>query len=674
MKRTFALSIVLLLGLFQRSNPGPQSDLLQAKGQAALQHEVSVVRKLVQVYVTDKRGNPITDLQKDEFVLYDNKDEKPITEFERHALSLPGTAAPAPAAEPGVTAIEPPAPLLNRKFFMLFDLVFTQAKGFRIAKNAALQFLETDLMPTDEASVLLFSGGRSLDVRKLPTRDHAAVREAVESLNISDLLDRVFNESEVMGPQILSGQDASVSNFRPSSSGGPSEIRILAGNFIWALKSFAQALRSQPGQKHVVLYSKGIASATIGRGQAGGTYSELSRGYAAMCKELAAAGVSVFPVNTADPDAFKVQFGTGETTLRETAASTGGRYLGFAVEAEKHMETLNHITGMYYVLGYPIGQTWDGKFHTIRVKVSRPDCEVHTQPGYYNPKPFADYSKLEKEIHLVDLALSAKPISQDPQRFDMQALPVAGKPPENVVLVVEIPKNRLADIEGPRVEVASLIFNALDEIVDSRRTEIVLEADRIEQSSAFFWTALSARPGTYRSRVVLRNIETGRAAVAGASVVVPEAAAAKIIVFPPLLVSEVAGSFLLGAATDKPDGRSAGAARAAQAFLVDPKRYKPYLGDQFTAGVAITAAVRCTVTGDDVSGLELSAKLINPASGEEHAIALTILEKREDKDANVFLARLEIPEVAPGHYRMAFIVSDGRSGLSSRIIRNFIIE
>ncbi len=249
----------------------------------------------MQVYVTDKKGNPITDLQKDEFILYDNKDEKQITEFERHALSLPGTAAPAPAAEPAVTAIEPPAPLLNRKFFMLFDLVFTQAKGFRIAKNAALQFLESGLMPTDEASVLLFSGGRSLDVRKLPTRDHAAVREAVESLNISDLLDRVFNESEIVGPQILSGQDASVSNFRPSSSGGPSEIRILAGNFIWALKSFAQALRSQPGQKHVILYSKGIASATIGRGQAGGTYSELSRGYAAMCKELAAAGDICFP-------------------------------------------------------------------------------------------------------------------------------------------------------------------------------------------------------------------------------------------------------------------------------------------------------------------------------------------------------------------------------------------
>ena len=249
MKRIVGIFVVLLLGIFQRSSSGQQSDLLQAKGQASLQHEVSVVRKLVQVYVSDKRGNPITDLQKDDFILYDNKDEKQITEFERHALSLPGTAAPAPAAEPAVTAIEPPEPLLSRRFFMLFDL--------------------------------------------------------------------------------------------------------------------------------------------------------------------------------------------------------------------------------------------------------------------------------------------------------------------------------------------------------------------------------------------------------------------------------------LGTAMDKQDGRSTG---AAQAFIFDPKKYKPYLGNQLTAGAPITAAVRCSVPSEDVSGLELSAKLISQASGEEHAIALTILDKREDKNAKVFLARLEIPEAAKGLYRMAFIVSDGRSGLSSRIIRNFSIR
>jgi VWFA-related protein len=683
MKRILAVSAFLLLGLLLRSSPGQQSDLLQTKGKVPLQHEVTVARKLVQVYVTDKKGNPISDLRRDEFILYDNKDEKTITEFENHTLSLPGnerrpvTPPPAPAAK----APAAPEPLMSRTFFFLFDLVFADKGGFRLGRQAAIRYLETSLNPDDQVAVLSFSGGRSLNVLHRPDGERAEAKRAIEAIGLECLRPIApIRPEEEAGTQIMTSANAH-SSFpsQPSSmERGSSVGRIVAGNFVWALDSLAQALRYAPGQKVLVLYSNGLHPSYLSRGpfyQAGNT--DLGKAYLELCHKLAAANVSVFSVNTEEntylvrqvPESRK-----GVSSLREITTETGGRFLGDVYAVPDHLEKIDTMTGAYYVLGYPIKESWDGKFHTIRVKVSRPDCEVHAQPGYFNPKPFAGYSKLEKEIHLVDLALSAKPISQDPERFDMQALPVAGKPPENVVLIVEIPKNRLADIEGPRVEVASLVFNALDEIVDSRHIEIALEANRIEQSSAFLLTALSARPGTYKSRVVLRNIETGRAAVAGVSVLVPEAAATKILVFPPLLVSETAGSVLLGTAMDKQEGQSTGAARAAQAFIFDPKRYEPYLGNLLTAGAAITAAVRCSVTGDDVSGLELSAKLISQAFGEEHAIALTILEKREDKNAKVFLARLEIPEVAKGLYRMAFIVSDGRSGLSSRIIRNFVIE
>lgn len=647
----------------------------QSPQQTPLQHEVTVTLKLVQVYVTDKKGNPVTDLRKEEFILYDNRDEKQITDFERHALALPGTPAPSPTEELMQTALNPPL-LLDRKFFFLFDLVFTEGKGFRIAREAALHFMETGLVPADEASVLSFSGGRSLDVRKLPTRDHGAVRKAIESISIADLLDQVFIENESAPVHITTGQDASTSDFRSSSGAGPSEIRILAGNFIWALKSFAQALRYLPGQKNIILYSRGIKPSTIGRGESGGVLAgDLNRGYADMCKELAAAGVSVFPVNTKDPTVPNVEpFNVGETTLRETAAATGGRYLGYAVNAEKHMETVNNITGMYYVLGYPIGQVWDGKFHTIRVRVSRPGCEVHAQPGYFNPKPFAEYSKMEKEIHLVDLALAGKPLSQDPMRFIMQALPVARVPRDNLIFVAAIPKDALAGVAGPKVEIASLVFDAHDEIVDSRRVEVDLTARRVEQNPTFLFAALSASPGTYKCRVVLRNLETGRAAVAGISAIVLEGAADKLLVFPPLLASEAAGTVFLGGGTDTQEGQPAVEALAAQAFLFDPKKYAPYLEDQLLAGAAITAAVRCAAPSADVSGLELSAQLTSQASGNKQAVPLSILEEKGVKGTKIFLARLEIPEATPGLYVLAFIVSDSRSGLSSRVARTFLIK
>ena len=38
-----------------------------------IKHEVTVTLKLIQVYVMDKAGNPITDLKLDEFTIFDNK-------------------------------------------------------------------------------------------------------------------------------------------------------------------------------------------------------------------------------------------------------------------------------------------------------------------------------------------------------------------------------------------------------------------------------------------------------------------------------------------------------------------------------------------------------------------------------------------------------------------------
>jgi len=646
--------------------------------QPVLKHEVTVALKLVQVYATDKRGNPVTDLRKDEFTLFDDKNEKRITEFERHVMPLPEKAAavPVPAEKAAEPAANPPSPLLSRRFFLLFDLVFTEGKGFNLAREAALRFLKTDLVPTDEVSLLLFSGGRSLAVRKLPTRDHGAVYRAIESLRASDLLDRVFNEGETSG-RIFVSADASTHSVQvgPSSGSAP-EIRILAGNFIWAMKSLAQALRLQPGQKNVILYSRGIKPETIGRGQFGGA-NDLSRAFEDMCKELAAAGVSIFPINTEDPDPFKMarpNYDPGEKTLLETAKATGGQYLGYAASSDKPMKTVNNITGMYYVLGYPISQAWDGRFHTIRVKTSRPDCEVHAQPGYFNPKPFAQYSKIEKEIDLVDLALAGKPISQEPMSFAMQALPESGLPQDNLVFVAEVPADVLSGLAGPKVEVANLVFNPLDEIVDSRRCEVALGEKAPYQKPAFILSALSARPGTYKCRIVLRNLETGKAAVAGVTAVVLEAEAGQLFVFPPLLASEAAGTVYLSGKVDQREGRPAPEARAAEAFLLDVKKHAPCLGNELAAGAAMTVAVKCAVPGGDASGLGLSAKLTSQASGEEQALPLTVLEKKTEKGAQIFLARIVIPRAAPGRYELALIVSDSRSGLSAQVARGFSIK
>ena len=97
--------------------------LRQKDGQVELkdQNVVTVIRKLIHVIVTDHKGNPISDLRKDEFILYDNGREKTITEFENHMLSLPAEKRRPLAADPIKEPPIPQTPLMNRTFFFLFD-------------------------------------------------------------------------------------------------------------------------------------------------------------------------------------------------------------------------------------------------------------------------------------------------------------------------------------------------------------------------------------------------------------------------------------------------------------------------------------------------------------------------------------------------------------------------
>jgi len=115
-KKIFFLFLFLTLFLlpgFQDLSSGSRQIQID---QEELKHEVSVVLKLVQVYVTDKNGNPITDLVKSDFILYDKGKLQPITDFERHIFE--------PVKE--IKEIKPDlaqktSPLLNRKFFILLD-------------------------------------------------------------------------------------------------------------------------------------------------------------------------------------------------------------------------------------------------------------------------------------------------------------------------------------------------------------------------------------------------------------------------------------------------------------------------------------------------------------------------------------------------------------------------
>jgi len=156
------------------------------KEQSQLKHEVKVTLKLVQVYVTDKKGNPVLDLTKDDFHVFDGGQKQALTEFERHVLML---SASKKAAAPRVTEIEAPPSreLMPRKFFLFFDFAFNNAIGIEKSRKAALHFIDTQLQPQDEVGILSYSAMKSLKLHEYLTTDHQKVREVARKFRMEEI-------------------------------------------------------------------------------------------------------------------------------------------------------------------------------------------------------------------------------------------------------------------------------------------------------------------------------------------------------------------------------------------------------------------------------------------------------------------------------------------------------
>ena len=643
----------------------------QLKLEGRLQHEVVVTRKLIYVLVTDRQGKPVVDLQKDEFVLLDNGKEMKITEFENHALSLPGEERRPAAAAPGLIekAPAPAAPLMSRTFFFLFDLVFADAGGFRLGRQAAIRFLEKNLAPGDQAAVLSFTGGRSLNVLHRPDGEREAAKRSIDSIGLESLRPVAPIRPSTMDdvPTMTSESGGSSFSSRTDAmSGDLSGGRLVAGNFIWALDSLAQTLRYAPGRKIIVLYSNGLHPSYLSRGpyiQA--RNADLGNAYQELCHKLASANTSVFSVNT-EQNTYLVdqvpESRKGVLSLREITSETGGRFLGDIYAVPDHLEKIDAITASYYVLGYPIIESWDGRYHKVKVRVTRPGCEVNAQPGYFNAKPYPEYSDLEKKIHLIDLALSEKPLSQDPVRFAMQALPWSSSPRENVRFIAEIPVPRLGDVAGPRLEAVSLIFNDLDELMDSQRIDFDLTRPEIQGKSVFLQSDLSAPPGQYKCRIVLRNLDTGQAAVAAASTALPKPEPDVLRLYPPLfLISGVPAVYLSGG-KNSPMTRELLARNFPQTDNLVPLIEGPLPG-----GSEVSAIFRCEAPAKAMADLSFEASMKNLTTGEVHVIQLIKLAERPEKVGRLFFLRFSLPKVSPSTYLVE--LAGAAQGSTSRVVR-----
>ena len=505
--------------------------------QPDFQYEVQVTLKLVQVYVTDKKGNPVNDLTREDFSLLDEGKPQKITEFEKHILSLP----PSGEAQPQVPET-PARELMPRKFFLLFDFAFNNGIGLEKARKAAAHFIDEELQPTDEVGLLSYSAIKSLKMHEYLTTDHKKVRDVVRRIGMESISGRAesFEAQYWQAKSFANPADATQSGsvFDPKEIFGQEsewawdrnrqESKMQAHNFALKMTDFARALRYIPGNKHIILLSSGVPYSLIYGVQS--PYGKigveefgefwLAQKFEDMLKELSATNCSIYALDTQDLSAsiggdLKLE---GASSLQKITSATGGKYFGNINNYEKHVEKIQELTGCYYVLGYYVDDKWDGAYRKIKVEIGRPNCTVLAQRGYFNPKPFKEYNDLERMLHLIDLSLSEEPLFQTPLRFPVQVVPCAPGAKGNLCLAAQVPLDRIREIMTGPVEMITVIFDEKEDIAALKKSQVKVSALKGKQVS--FGGSFSLSAGSYKCRFVIRNLETGRAAVGSTTAVI----------------------------------------------------------------------------------------------------------------------------------------------------------
>ncbi|MBL7084391.1 MAG: VWA domain-containing protein, partial [Candidatus Aminicenantes bacterium] len=656
--------------------------------------------------VMDDAGNPITDLKPDEFIVYDNRKRQNITEFERHILSPSEPEVVSPPEKKDFAQESKPDDVMNRKFFLFFDLVNNNSKGFQKAQEAALHFIDNQVQPSDEVGILSYSVLKQLTLHEYLTKDHQVIRNVVAQMggpgrvgraeNFEALLWREYTGEQTIdvskeSQPVLEWKSAHLRNVGelPSklmAEGAMSNAvfnreryKNMINNMFEKLIGLSKAFRYISGHKHIVLFSSGVPYSMIHGFETASPTTFTSLGmdailrskYQKMLKELSNANTTVFSLNT-ESLATNMNLPShqkGEPTLRSISIHTGGKFLGNVQNYKEILDTVQTFTGSYYVLGYYIDESWDGSYHSINVKVTRPNCKVFAQKGYFNPKQFFRYSEMEKELHLIDLALSDRPLLQNPVDLPMTVLPCSIGSEPGICLLAQVNAEEINESIGEKAEIYFLVFDEKENIKEMRRKAVKLSA--LKEKEAYYYSIMRLSPGSYKCRIVMRDMDKGNGAVGRYSVEIPEIPEEGLLLFPPLLLAPgKAGLFVRGyvpetMSTDFP---------LLDCFPFDPAQYSPILGAIPEGMQSILAVIHCSVRNLTNPRVRFTAHLVEKSSGESIPLAVSVLSGKKEGEMGTILAKLKLPDIALGEYVLVIVAEDTSSKASTQTSIAFRID
>ena len=329
-----------------------------AAQQPSFGERVDVNAVLIDVVVTDRSGNQILGLTKDDFVVKENGVRQTIDSVDyftsRRLLNDREEKLPFDVER------------IKEERYMVFFFDKPEGAGMfeqlARARNAVNEFIDEDMGGSDRVAIV------GHDVRLKVYSDFTADKSQLK---------RALRDVATFGNGLT----------RPVAGSGPlsilrnidlSEMSGGTGTVYEAIRVLAESLRPLRGRKNLVLFSPGIhePGELVRNGMLLGT----SRFYEPMVQALNASNVTVYAANLNTAVVTDAVF---HQTLERMTAETNGEYFRHSVSFDPILDQISKATGGYYLLTYR-SQKPSGAhgFQKVSVSINNSEFRVKARPGY----------------------------------------------------------------------------------------------------------------------------------------------------------------------------------------------------------------------------------------------------------------------------------------------------
>jgi len=376
----------------------------------------------VDVVVHGKDGAFVSDLSAADFVVEESGAAQPIQQFYLH-LATQSSWATAPAPGGGATTTSAGAAGVQappqRVFVVVFDDEHLTPSGFK-RTQAAAQLLFTQQFRSGDVGGVVTHGQMAKNRLTTDREDLLkAVRDAkpntvknsrlfnerqwprlteIEAVRIAFNSDRVVLEEAIRracndDPELCKRIDPEPS-IRSKAALQAETARAESARTLRTLATLTTGLANVPGRKTIVLMSEGflaedewplVAETVTLAARAN------ARIYTLDARGLERGLPSVLDNAPADSSTRLLeQMDFGADSINSLAVDSGGFVVRNTNQFDQAIARIADDAGNYYVLGIRPSAQPDGKFHPIRVKVTRPGVSVRARRGYVAvPQPAA---------------------------------------------------------------------------------------------------------------------------------------------------------------------------------------------------------------------------------------------------------------------------------------------